>query len=521
MLFNEKGVYFSIGVMKKRLLILSTVISSLALSGCSFFSIIMDTSSTPATPWTGEKQKLTYTQEDLTDNHYYAIDTMPTTGNPKLLVLPIAFSDTEEFISDEERGVISNNLKSVAFGDGEDTGWYSIASYYNAESYGACNIEGEVADWYESGKKYDSVNSSEDTANIIKAAVNDWKAKNPTKIKDFDSDENGYIDGILAVYGGPNYKSDDLKGHRKNTNMWAYTSWLETTANTANPNPNTFIWASYDFMTPDLESGLLIDGHTYIHEMGHVFGLDDYYDYADVDDVWAGGFSMQDYNVGGHDPYSVISLGWADPYVPTSSTTITIKPFESSGDVILLSPNFSSNSAYDEYILLEYYSPTGVNEFDSEYQYNSKYPLGPKVPGIRIWHVDARLLKINESTRRGKQVSSYTIVNTIDENDGTYLVGCTNTTYTANKDTNAYCSVAAELRNFRILELIRKGDYTGSKTDEYLSSSNLFKAGDTFSLNQYAGCFPNGTRLDNGSRCNWNVKIDSINATEAKITVTI
>lgn len=511
--------------MKKRLFALFGIIGSLALSGCSFFDIITSDSSTDTsyTPWEGGKQALTYTQKDLTNNNYYTnYDTMPASGRPKLLVVPIAFTNTSDFLTETDKASIKTDLEKLAFGTNEDTGWYSINSFYQAESYGKCIIEGEVADWYNCGYAYGSVNTSDLTASIVKAAVNDWKSKNPSKVRDFDSDGNGYLDGILAVYGCPNYKNTAaLDGHKVSDNMWAYTSWMEDGPSTTNPTPNVFIWASYDFMDTDNTEGMTIDGHTYIHEMGHVLGLDDYYDYASDSEVWAGGFSMQDYNVGGHDPYSILCYGWADPYVPTSSSSITIKPFESSGDVILLSPDFSSNSAFDEYILIELYTPTGVNKRDSTYQYASKYPVGPDKAGIRVWHIDARLLKLTESTRRGKPVTSYTIVNTIDPDEGSYLVGCTNTTYIQGdpKGTNKYCSLVSELRDYKLVELIRRGDYMANKTDEYLSNNFLFKAGDTFSLKQYSGYFKNATKLNDGRRFNWSIRIDSVSNTSATISV--
>ena len=64
--------------------------------------------------------------------------------------------------------------------------------------------------------------------------------------------------------------------------------------------------------------------------------------------------------------------------------------------MILLSPSpNSSNSPFDEYLLLEYYTPTGLNKFDCDYSYHYPYdyPQGPKASGIRVWHVDARLAK--------------------------------------------------------------------------------------------------------------------------------
>ena len=502
--------------MKRKILPLFVIVGSLSLCGCSFFSIVGNDS---VSPWEGSKQALTYTQKELSASHYYDnMVTMPTTGKPKLLVLPIVFTDSNDFINEEQKVTIKERLEKAAFGTNEEVGWYSISSFYKTESFGQCEIEGEVADWYQSSYRYGEVNSDL-TTTILNNAINNWKINNPTKVKDFDTNGDGYLDGVIAVYGGPNYGNiGKYPPHRENKNMWAYTSWLSNTSNVESPNGGVFIWASYDFMDVDNTHDLKIDTHTYIHEMGHVFGLDDYYDYAHKGE-WAGSFSMQDYNVGGHDPYSLMALGWVQPYVPTYSTSITIHPFESSGDVILVSPDFSSNSAFDEYLLVEMYSPTGTNERDSTYQYGSQYPLGPTKAGIRIWHVDARLLKIKESSKRGKTVEYYNIVNTIDPNDGKYIVGPTNTTYVAGADTNAYCSLASDLYDYKLLELIRRNDYKAGLVKNAITNDDLFKTGDSFTVSQYLGYFEGG-RFNNNSRVNWTIKVESLNDSQATITIT-
>ncbi|MCR4880158.1 MAG: hypothetical protein K5906_04310 [Bacilli bacterium] len=511
--------------MNKKLLPFLIITAALSLSGCSFFDIITSNEETSSyTEWAKEKQKLTYTQKDLNKVYYShngQIEYMPTTGTPKLLVVPISFTDTKDFLSDTEKDEMLVNIEKVCFGTNEDTGWYSINSYFLAESYGACNIQGEVASWYECGYSYDYFTSSERIDSVVTAAVNNWKTNNPDKVQEFDSDSDGYIDGVIAVYGGPNYgNSSKLKRHSVNKNMWAYTTWLLTSPDSASPNPNCYIWASYDFMEKDISNGVLIDGHTYIHEMGHVMGLDDYYDYADQG-TWAGGYSMQDYNVGGHDPYSMMVLGWVDPYVPTSSTTITINSFATSGDVVLLSPDFSSNSAFDEYILLELYTPTGVNEHDSSYQYNSTYPKGPTRPGIRIWHVDSRLLKNYQIIKKGKDYySTYdSITNVIDDTSVGYIVGPTNTTYLerGGSDSNGYASASAELRPYHLLELIRKGDNAGLYTDQAVTYNYLFTDGDTFTLQDYFGYFDKMYYMNNGSSLKWSVKVDSVSSDSATI----
>ena len=77
-------------------------------------------------------------------------------------------------------------------------------------------------------------------------------------------------------------------------------------------------------------------------------------------------------------------------YIPNN--IITIGDFATTHDIILLTPEWNSyDSAFDEYILLELYTPTGLNKFDTDYQYSGRYPQGLNLCGVRMWHVDARL----------------------------------------------------------------------------------------------------------------------------------
>ena len=50
-----------------------------------------------------------------------------------------------------------------------------------------------------------------------------------------------------------------------------------------------------------------VDAHTYIHEMGHMLGLPDYYDYSFKSSP-TGMYDMQDNNVGDHNPFSKMHL---------------------------------------------------------------------------------------------------------------------------------------------------------------------------------------------------------------------
>ena len=71
----------------------------------------------------------------------------------------------------------------------------------------------------------------------------------------------------------------------KRGRFWAYqyywnrAPWNENKEN-GRPVFNTYAWASYEFIREDSNyNETRPAAHTYIHETGHMFGLDDYYDY--------------------------------------------------------------------------------------------------------------------------------------------------------------------------------------------------------------------------------------------------
>ena len=95
--------------------------------------------------------------------------------------------------------------------------------------------------------------------------------------------------------------------------------------------------------------------------------------------------NMMDLNIGDQDSFSKMALGWVTPYVVTDSCTVTIKPNESSGDCIVLADHWNG-TAFDEYLVLDLQTPTGVNESDASASYNTR-PMYYSYPGIRMLHV--------------------------------------------------------------------------------------------------------------------------------------
>ena len=115
-----------------------------------------------------------YRYEDYAKNNVYRISTTPSVGNPKLLVIPVWFQDSSNYIDISKRENVREDIQTAYFGTNDETGWRSVASYYFEESHEAINITGTVSEWYEINSYMDSYSNdsgSTKTSNLVKNAV--------------------------------------------------------------------------------------------------------------------------------------------------------------------------------------------------------------------------------------------------------------------------------------------------------------------------------------------------------------
>ena len=494
-----------------------------------------------------EKTTMNWDYTDYANYSAYGSSYCPTKGNVKLLVIPVWFNDSASRtgISLSRRDEVRDDIRKTYFGTEAETGWHSVKTFYEAESSvdgeSLINITGTVSEWYDCGLDSDTYKSDPNgslTDAFAKRAT-DWYFDNhpSDNRRNYDSNNDGIIDGVMIIYAHPDYSSLSNQSY---SNFWAYCHWCNGNKNTSAPEADPYFWASYDFMYgsrykignygggDNVHS--IIDAHTYIHEMGHVFGLDDYYDYSTQKNP-AGCFSMQDYNVGGHDPFSLVAFGWAKPYIPTDSCEIKIKPFQTNHDVILLTPQMNTyGSPFDEYILLEYYSPTGLNALDTTYAYKGSV-VGVNNYGIRVWHVDARVVGWYGPTKN--DVDILTLGSNIKYPGGYRCIQAFKNSYFSSSEYgNNYCTaLGSAYSEYNLLQLIRNDTnaevFTGPNgrsgvVGEHFENRDLFKEGDNFTISKFRKQFVNGAanKLNSGDSLGFTFNVKSMTNAEAVIEIT-
>lgn len=520
----------------KKIALLPFLALTICLPSCKLVDIIMPSSSSISISVPEDTGEGYHKATEVNKNTKFTSfnDTCPTTGEIEILVCPIEFSDYPFSSSDIE------DIKTLTGGTPSETKyWHSLASFYEKSSYGNLKFKFTYADIYDVGYTakgyFEARQSKQDWADYaIDESVKAYKDAGNSTSK-FDSDGDGFMDAVIALYSCPDIQSSSaIENIDPNYEcFWAYQYYVINNGNSpsiTSPVPYCYFWASLYFFyeatgTKASHSG--VDAHTLIHEMGHVLGADDYYNYdveSQFDEEPSGQNVMMAYNILDHDAFTKLSYGWVKPYVPDDSCVISLNPTESSGDCILLADNWNG-TAFDEYVILEFYTPTGLNYLDSHSTY-PKRSLGYSKPGIRVTHVDNRLAKITYaySSKSGWTPSSYSFLTDSQVENG---VGNIELAYTyhsiyeqievASSNTPSY-----SYSGYNLMSLVspRKSAFYAGKSNA-AKDSDLFHAGDSFKLgSSWSNYFPRGTKLNNGNALPWSFYVNEVSDTQATITIT-
>lgn len=472
--------------------------------------------------------KATFTYLDINESAHSPIT--PSTGDVNILVVPVNFDLNDirpyksgsyiDFNDGDYLEAMEYTFNGTSSLDGANPYWESVSSYYEKSSYGNLHFNFEITDPFtpemsasEFLSKEDLTSSSSSVGGsqaLITDILEHGLTKNDVPIDIFDAkydqNEDGYIDGMWLIY---NVIDGDLVSSESQP-FWAYTTNYLAKATDTETGEIKIVGTRYancalSFLYDDSSSGY--DAHTIIHETGHMLGLDDYYSYDNSGNYgYLGGIDMMDLNIGDHSAFSKYALGWIEPTVIyKEDTTITLKPFESSGDALIIPSSYYNDSAFSEYLILEYETPTGLNKLDATKKYRNAYPLAFS-NGLAIYHVDARLIE------HQIQNGYYTCSDYLSENESTvpevkmhgskedvYLVG--------NSNTPSYNGISDDYALVRLISKERTLYSENPKTSRVGSTRrDLYQAGDSFGTDQIDMFFSHNT-FNNGTPIN-NISIE-------------
>ena len=403
---------------KNRFLLLASIL--FCLSSCSYFdgfldnfsssnygSLIIDSSTTSNNQNSSSATETPYKNisplhQALTDDPDFQVG-LPSSGDIKVLVIPVQIGNKTFSNEDLEKIDIAFN------GTSKETGYESVCSYYNKVSKGALNMEAFITPIFDTGKTqayYELAYSTgkdidRDILNNALLLLDDYY-----DLSMFDYNKDSYIDGIYLIYSC-DYSTETTSPWW----AWCY-DYVKNTNTYDGTKTNLFVWASISFLDDPLNerTRINVNAETLIHETGHLFYLDDYYDYDDSKGPKGGlgGAAMMDSNVGDHDSLSKLLLGWANYTIVEEEGTYTLNPSESSNDCLIIPLRDNENDILGEYLLIDYYTPTGLNKLQAGH-----YGLFSK-SGVRIYHVDAR---IDSNIGYQKNISGYYTIFSYNNSD--------------------------------------------------------------------------------------------------------
>ena len=407
----------------------------------------------------------------------------PAMGTVKILVIPITLSGSW---TDTWTASRVSQLDGYYFGDDP----LSLKNYYETASFGQMNVSGMVSEIYtETSDSLTTNTIMADTSynklfTLIERAVSYIENQHPDiDFSEYDLNDDGCLDNVHLI---TNFNTSTYESQTGN-NPWATPLWPHKyqtgqSGTLSKPKANVYSISANNHVH---------DAITAIHEQGHIFGLNDYYDYGYTGVDYVGSADMQSSNMFDWNSYSKLTVGWVSPYVVSDECEITIGSASKTGDCLIIPANNStfSRSAFDEYFLIELFTQDGNNaKFTDEYKsycdFTGKY-------GVRLYHVDSRVFKYN-----GSFVES-------DDKSQTLYAPMDNDSY----DYDGRSSYFNQFRDYKLLTLIQRGKtdtfgQEGSGYRHYLTTADLFKQGDVFTFGDYDHFLSKQhsakTKMDNG-----------------------
>ena len=465
----------------KKVCLLSIVL--LFIVGCGDVTSVNTSSNITSAPSQKEFSKVDcYNVNNYSLSLNNKLPKLNSLGERKMLVVPLIIKGYEVNATTENL----TKLEKAFFGETESVSYESVASYYNKSSYGKFSLSGKVTPWVDldisSESIKENVNEEHDDYGLyyVVDKVYEWYTSTYDDIDLFDTDKDGFVDSLYLIYSAPNYLLDN---NLSNT-FWALTTsrYDEIGLEKTKTRFSCFSWSSYDFMFQNVEKDG-IDSHTYIHEVGHMLGLKDYYCTNIANIAPMGKVDMMDYDIGDHSAFSKFSLGWVNPYLIDDSGFVNLKSVNETGDCLIFKTDNYNGTPFDEYVMMEFITPTNLNKdyLTGMKKYGSSETLyGFKDSGVRVTLINSVAVDTNG--------------NLTDDPLKMVKMKYTNTGYVAEDYYNIETGMFNVLSTL-IPENPNRGHGLFSNTFT-AGSKDLFKEGDSFSLKRgdvYRNLIPSQT----------------------------
>ncbi len=483
---------------------------------------------------------------------YYDYSFWNTSGEARTIncmIIPVHFTDGYGF-----EDFFYSQVEKMMNG----TEAYSARQFYLNASYGKIDLQYEMMPVYDVGmSSWDMEAKWDSSYDYYWYGEHYWQMYDATRAKyqgdlsKFDTDNDGYADLVIFVFDDPSVSGDDRFGTLYGGKV-SYMKHNRCAYNADHDYPSCahFVCLEKYQMMPDdgigeswrWEGDELIRYEVLIHEIGHMFGITDFY-CSDAEEYYGHtplGFDMHDTEKGDLNCWSKLSVGWLDPYVITPDTeevTITLRNSAEYPDCILIPTSKGWNGTpFDEFMLVDVLAMRGNNVW----HWDGEMVAWPgvendeaKYGGVRIMHVDQRLAyppsgKYNNDARwfdPSKAVNydrkAIRISGSINSNWPIWAnsMGIGDDTWYSPDKNNAFY--------FNLHTMTRSGDdplfknrFAGRGWYNFIAS-DLFVPGTSFSMESHASAFANAPYMNNFGTFDYEIIVDSYDAENDTATVTV
>ena len=349
--------------------------------------------------------------------------------------------------------------------------------------------------------------------------------------KELDRDCDGYVDGVVLLSG-----EDVTKTVGDGGEYYAFgggsMGTMSNKPNLERPEMRLFVEMSAALLSEPLEPCAQGTGaRVLIHELGHVFGLMDYYDFYPYEDSIIdalGCFDMQSHDMGDWNPYSRFLCGWVEPWLieeGTDQISLKVTP-----DQPLLIPTSLgwNGTPFDEYILVDVLAPVGANGYDWA-QLTEPRLVGASTPksqgGVRVYHVDSRMARQEPDGSGSRYFPAFSyeeLMAALADPEANLLTAYYNTNGLEpllEGDSRFYHMIdwipADGSSKFRLSTPISWAIYTP------VCVNDLFGPGEEFSMARCAEAFPNAPRMNNGGTLDYSLRVEHYDPETATAIVTV